>query len=1270
MNQTKHNLFRLMLAVSLLAPLCVPAGTVSYQYDNLHRLTQVTYSDGTTIGYSYDNSGNLLSRNVVIASDTQSPQLTISTPLSGSTLHIADVTFTGIATDCGHGDSGIASVTVNGTSAIGGSANGCNTANWSLQLPLTIGTNNFTVTATDASSVGNQTHQDLTLVYLPLIPDANFNGLPDNWEVANNVTDPNGNSDTDGIDDGDEFRVGTDPNDSLSRPEGANGVNYVLLRDHFDDEQYDDRWYLSALDPNTDYLLTEVESELQITVQRPADCKGLRLQHFAAVDAVNAVYHAALHFDGRGATVLGLMMDEDPDNSIEITLDRDQPIHLTLTSLEDGVPTEIPIALGIAESQLNTDTDIRITKTGKSYQVYIDNIRIGVFENNGLGNLALRPFVELTSCASDADDLVTRIGLIEMLLDRDADGRADTVEDANADGVVNSGESDPLNPDSDDDGVLDGPDNCVLIGNGDQLDDDSDGYGNACDPDGMPIEPLLLEDFSGETLSMRKFNRQESIRSVTEVPGRLLLGASASNTHRSSSRTHLDLRETGSTSLQAEIEVTENSLGNTQTQMGLAGLGGIFYNTTVDSVDYTGDVYARVVIGNRGSGLEAWWEIWESLDENFDQEFGEWGTIIPPGTLATGNKYLVTIQYDGGSGFVFTVKGMSSGAVTGPPKQAGPTWPSRQLETRVRFGFNNASGNIMEQLLDDGTPAAFAALFDDVSADGVTFEDFTATQLDQTVWWQDQIRRQIESGKLSLSLTGQGDQVDERLYLKDASVDYLSARAKMLGNSMLPIGTRGRIRIDGIWYNSEYDTADGESYNGKEGDVFARLSLDRREDGSMNASAYAERVDDPEWTTFTELFHYTFPTPVALDTEYEMSIERRGNQILFNFNGDSYIHNILTPVYPPSSDNIWKSVHGRVQSGPGRLELTVDDIYIGNGFPLEIPDGNDNGLPDSWESRYGVNDPSDHSDADDVSDGEEFLVGTDPQDELSKPENATGVLLRDHFDDQQYHDRWYRGYIYTDTDYRATEQGTELQMTMQQPPTGCRLLRMEHFAALEDPAFIYQARLRIEGKGQTYIGLIHDSFNHVGFLLDTNYSDSVSLFSVDAGVVDLIPGPGYPYLGSPVNLRITKAGSDFVAYLNDREVGRTSNVSMGSLPNRPHIGVVSCDWDEGPAAVKVDLIEILADQDGDSIADIKDNCTLVANTNQRDTNGDGYGNACDGDLNNDGIVNAGDLGLFRSVFYTTDPDGDFNGDGIINAGDLGMFRQMFYKPLGPSALVP
>jgi hypothetical protein len=95
-----------------------------------------------------------------------------------------------------------------------------------------------------------------------------------------------------------------------------------------------------------------------------------------------------------------------------------------------------------------------------------------------------------------------------------------------------------------------------------------------------------------------------------------------------------------------------------------------------------------------------------------------------------------------------------------------------------------------------------------------------------------------------------------------------------------------------------------------------------------------------------------------------------------------------------------------------------------------------------------------------------------------------------------------------------------------------------------------------------------------------------------------------------------------------------------------------------------------ADADGDGIGDDLDNCTLVSNADQRDSNGDGYGNACDPDLNNDGIVNFADLAKMKSAFFTTDADADLNGDGVVNFADLARLKTLFFKPPGPSAKAP
>jgi glucose/arabinose dehydrogenase len=94
----------------------------------------------------------------------------------------------------------------------------------------------------------------------------------------------------------------------------------------------------------------------------------------------------------------------------------------------------------------------------------------------------------------------------------------------------------------------------------------------------------------------------------------------------------------------------------------------------------------------------------------------------------------------------------------------------------------------------------------------------------------------------------------------------------------------------------------------------------------------------------------------------------------------------------------------------------------------------------------------------------------------------------------------------------------------------------------------------------------------------------------------------------------------------------------------------------------------LVDTDGDGVPDQQDNCTLVPNADQRDSNGDFYGNLCDADLNGDRLVNFGDLAALRSVFFTDDPHADFNGDGRVNFADVGVLKSQFFGPPGPSGL--
>ncbi len=94
------------------------------------------------------------------------------------------------------------------------------------------------------------------------------------------------------------------------------------------------------------------------------------------------------------------------------------------------------------------------------------------------------------------------------------------------------------------------------------------------------------------------------------------------------------------------------------------------------------------------------------------------------------------------------------------------------------------------------------------------------------------------------------------------------------------------------------------------------------------------------------------------------------------------------------------------------------------------------------------------------------------------------------------------------------------------------------------------------------------------------------------------------------------------------------------------------------------------DSDSDGITDDQDNCLLKANANQVDTDYDGYGNACDGDFNNNGIVDLGDIYAFIPMIGTHNPNGDFNGNGIVDLADIYAFIPMIGRPVGPSALAP
>lgn len=147
-------------------------------------------------------------------------------------------------------------------------------------------------------------------------------------------------------------------------------------------------------------------------------------------------------------------------------------------------------------------------------------------------------------------------------------------------------------------------------------------------------------------------------------------------------------------------------------------------------------------------------------------------------------------------------------------------------------------------------------------------------------------------------------------------------------------------------------------------------------------------------------------------------------------------------------------------------------------------------------------------------------------------------------------------------------------------------------------------------------------------------------------VIDLTTASGGPYQGATV-------GFEFQA-------------SASGVP--PNIDLTNIMLDDVSINIPPDTDPPGHDCELDGVPDNLDNCIIIANADQRDSDGDFYGNRCDADLNNDCIVNAIDLGMLKTVFFGNDPDADFNGDGFVNAIDLGILKNLFFHRPGPSGV--
>jgi uncharacterized protein (TIGR03790 family) len=107
-----------------------------------------------------------------------------------------------------------------------------------------------------------------------------------------------------------------------------------------------------------------------------------------------------------------------------------------------------------------------------------------------------------------------------------------------------------------------------------------------------------------------------------------------------------------------------------------------------------------------------------------------------------------------------------------------------------------------------------------------------------------------------------------------------------------------------------------------------------------------------------------------------------------------------------------------------------------------------------------------------------------------------------------------------------------------------------------------------------------------------------------------------------------------------------------------------------------------ADLDGDGVPNDTDDCLWIANPDQRDSDGDGIGNACDPDVDGDGVVTTsfgrigvdGSMGDLERIALAArdgrnDPRLDLDGDGKVTESDVAWAQLWVFLPPGPSGRV-
>lgn len=195
--------------------------------------------------------------------------------------------------------------------------------------------------------------------------------------------------------------------------------------------------------------------------------------------------------------------------------------------------------------------------------------------------------------------------------------------------------------------------------------------------------------------------------------------------------------------------------------------------------------------------------------------------------------------------------------------------------------------------------------------------------------------------------------------------------------------------------------------------------------------------------------------------------------------------------------------------------------------------------------------------------------------------------------------------------------------------------------------------IEADAEGNIYISL--NTYPVGGFSSDSTWG-SVKIYSPDGQ-------EGYTATMLGTTIQRTESGQwDWTRSL---ALDGTTKLADGGYTDPtvggPSANILYLDMDLGFGYADVDQVVAIAadsDYDSDGVPDSVDNAPEVANSEQQDTDGDGYGNIVDADFNNDDTVDYNDLIDFQSSWgysegdFFWNQDVDMNSDMTVDYNDL------------------